>query len=52
MAVCQKMNFDTPLLLYDTFGNGNFIVAPDLRDGRPPEEAQPYRRILQGNILI
>ncbi len=38
---CVKIHFfDTPLLLYDTFGNGNFIVAPGLRDGRPPEEAE------------
>ncbi len=39
---CVKIHFfDTPLMLYNTFGNGYFIVAPDLRDGRPPEEAEP-----------
>ena len=46
------MNFDTPLLLYNTFGNGNFIVAPDHRDGWPPEEAEFYKCVLLGNILI
>ena len=39
-GVSKCIFFDTPLLLYNTFGNGNFIVAPDLRDGRPPEEAE------------
>ena len=37
------MNFDTPLLLYNTFDNCNFIVAPDLRDGRPPGKAEVWK---------
>ncbi len=28
-----KLNFATPTLSYNTLGNGNLIVAPDLRDG-------------------
>ena len=36
------MNFGTSLLSYDALAKGNFIVAPDLRDGRPPEDTERY----------
>ncbi len=40
------MNFDTPPLLYSY--SSRMVVAPDLRDGRPPEEA---RQTKNANIL-